>query len=151
MSHVRQTVVRDPVAAALKAGVPSVDGNVHTNRAHAPAPGETPCIYVFTPEEAPSLAGERQQRPMRRDVTVNVLVYANTDGETVDDELDGIAAEIEVALFDYRAVHPALEALAYRGMSVVVVQGELQNGVMQHAFIATVFTRPGQPGVTVQG
>lgn len=132
---------REGLVARLKAQVPLVEGRVFASRHFGPAPGESPCIILSTPSDAPALQERGKRLPMRRDVVANMLVYAR-ETERVDDDLDAVCVQIEACLDDAKAVHPALEDLQYGGTQMPVVEGEVQHGVYQVAYVGSYYVTP---------
>jgi hypothetical protein len=96
MAHYRKTI-RDAVVTLLT-GLASTGSRVYPSRLYPYDPAEAggPGLMVYTVSEASSLEG----RTLTRELDLVIEVVAQVNG-TLDDDLDTIAKEVEVAMGTY--------------------------------------------------
>lgn len=90
MAHQRKTI-RDTIVTTLT-GLTTTGSNVYSGRAYPIK--NVPALRISTPDESSELA---TGSVYTRTLTVKIDAVAK-GGATIDDDLDGIAAEVEAAL-----------------------------------------------------
>ena len=95
MAHVRQQI-RSAAITALT-GLASTGDNVHGVRGHAIGQGNLPALIIRTPAESRGYSNIGADPALLRQVSLTVLALA-TGGDSLDDDLDQIAVEVEAAL-----------------------------------------------------
>ncbi len=135
MSHARQQI-REQVAT-LVTGLATTGSRVHQSRMR---PDTLPCLLVTTNDEeiVPGTVGNLRQRMLDLVITG----YAKA-GDTLDDTLDTIAAEVEVALANGYADRAELTRIE------VDFDDSLEKpvGSIALTYRITYFTEAGAPGV----
>lgn len=94
MSHIRQQI-RDAVASALT-GLPTTGNRVSMNRVASVAAADTPCLAIHVESEA--LSNLRLVGPTHYQRVLQIDIDAFASGAALDDQLDDICLEVEVAL-----------------------------------------------------
>ena len=94
MAHVRKQI-RDAVVTAVT-GLTTTGANVFATRIRPISDSQLPCLLVYTTNEAIDLEGGTLDAPERLlSVRISGVIEAT---ESLDDTMDIIAAEVEVAL-----------------------------------------------------
>ena len=94
MAHVRKQI-RDAVATAVT-GLTTTGSNVFASRVRPISDSQLPCLLVYTTNEVINLEGGTLDAPERLlSVRISGVIEAT---ESLDDTMDIIAAEVEVAL-----------------------------------------------------
>lgn len=137
MSHARQQI-REQVAT-LVTGLATTGSRVHQSRMR---PDALPCLLVTTNDEEiePGTVGNLRQRLLDLVITG----YAKA-GDTLDDALDTIAAEVEVALANGYADRAELTRIE------VDFDDSLEKpvGSIALTYRITYFTAAGSPGTLI--
>ena len=96
MAHLRQQI-RERVATTLT-GLTTTGSNVFQNRIYPQTESNLPCLLIYTLEERPAPFGPgNASRLIRRELRLAVEAMAQATSD-LDDTLDTIAKEVEVAL-----------------------------------------------------
>ncbi len=93
--HLRKRI-RDAAVAAL-AGAGGWGANVFQTRRVPVGPEHLPCVLIYTIDETSGLDTMGSGRQLRRSLSLAVQAMIQ-DNDTLDDSLDGLAAEAEAAL-----------------------------------------------------
>jgi hypothetical protein len=94
MTHIRKQI-RDAVKALLAGGTVPAD-QIYGGRAHPVDENKCPMWRVFTPQEISEPMEMGSPREVRRIVRVSLEAFAH--GVDVEDQLDDLAVEAEVAM-----------------------------------------------------
>ncbi len=148
MTHVRKQI-RDLAATAV-ARLTTTGTRVYSDRAHPIPQDKLPALRVFFSSEAGELArGAMGADPtMHRRAILNVVGYA--DGAGLDDTLDLIALEVEIAIdgagdFGGRSVGGAI----YAGTDFVLEEGDSRTGLIVMRWEIQYRTAWSDPGVAL--
>ena len=145
----------DHVAAQLRAavvlaltGLATTGSRVFPSRAYPVRDAELPCILVYTPSEqatTATLAGSDYERLIT--VQIDILIKASA---AMEDEIDQIRKEIEVALSSPLAIGGTTTRVEYRDMTSEL-RGEVERptGAAQLTFEATLYTAAASPDVII--
>lgn len=143
-SQVRETIVR-----LLKdADLPSIGDRIHPGRVHPFGEAHFPALTVYCRRETVATSAQRAgfYGDVRRERTITVVIegYAQSN-ENLDDALDDIAIDVEMALIPHRK----LEGLAinFEPSSTdigLVNEAGRKTGVVQMLFTAVVHTEDGK-------
>lgn len=139
MPHQR-TLIRQAAKAALL-GNTSAGPRVHTSRIVAWRPKDLPAIAIYTLEEPvdPDSASSAP-RELRRSLTLAIEVAA-VQQESIDDELDALALQIERAIHaDWTLGDTAADTILANTNVEIMAEGEKIIGVMRIEFTVTYYT-----------
>lgn len=95
MAHIRKQL-RAAAITALS-NLTTTGSNVYGVRGHVLDQGKLPALLIRTPSEESAYSNIGSDPGLLRQVALTVLITA-VGGDTLDDDLDKIAAEIEVAI-----------------------------------------------------
>ena len=122
MAHQR-TTIRQAVAALLS-GETAAETRVYTTRVRPYRKGDLPAISVYTLEETVSADGSATApRELERDLQLVIEAWVSPS-ETVDDDLDDLALEIETAMH----ADPYLGGAVGDSMLAATTLGVLEDG-----------------------
>lgn len=143
MAHARQQI-REAVAN-LVTGLASTGTNVFQNRVYPLEETNLPCILIGSSEEVVTEHYDATYQLRELTVTVTGVVKAGAD---VDDALDDISEQVEIALYGDRQ----LSGLAKFGglqESIIEIMGdaELPTGQVEMSFMYLYNTDGQAPGV----
>lgn len=139
--HVHRQI-RDALATAL-GGLATTGTNVFPNRI-APVPdGKLPALCIFADDE--SSENISSDGPAAQQRTLVVIVEARDKGATVDDTLDQISKEVEVALSGGLTVGGRHLDLTYTGMQFDDTQAEKPAAIKRMRFSVSFFTHSNSP------
>lgn len=100
MAHPRAQI-RDAVIAKLKAANTAAGQKVFGNRARPVFPAELPCILVYTKNEPTDISIEAPREYKRSlALAVEIVAKVSTDEESLDDVLDDLCRQVEIAMFE---------------------------------------------------
>lgn len=149
MSHVR-TQIRKAAAIALT-GLATTGDNVFTNRRRPVGDDKLPCLLVYCGDE-PRIEGVTTGNPKRLQRENKLIVKGVVkSSDTLDDTLDGIAAEVEVAI----AANLTLGGLVRMGVWLEAIEvdetDELEKpaGVVVMTFSADYSTNSNAPEIAL--
>jgi len=146
MSHIRQQI-RDEIATVLT-GLTTTGANVFVTRVMPMEDSVLPGLTVSTgPEELNTEDGQRISRIQERMLDVVVAGYDKLSAG-VDDQLDDIAAEVEVAIFGATLTKCSFIDLANIETSVEA-GAELPVGKITMTFRAHYLTADGAPSTII--
>lgn len=99
MSHKRQAI-RDAIVTKLVNASTSAGTRVKSTRIEPIRTAELPCISVYSVSDQVDLERTNQTAPRKswRDYQIAVVAWVSGSSDTLDDDLDDIAAQIERAL-----------------------------------------------------
>ena len=144
MTHVRKQI-RDLAKTAVT-GLTTTGSNVFADRAYPIPQDKLPALRVFFSREAGELGqGSMGADPiMHRRATLTVVGYA--DGAGLDDTLDAIAVEVEIAMngegdFGGRTVGSA----TYTGTEFALEEGDSRTGTVALTFEVQYRTAESDP------
>ena len=144
MTHVRKQI-RDLVATAVT-GLTTTSTRVYSDRAHPIPQDKLPALRVFCSREA----GELLQGAMGADPTMHrraqLVVVGYADGSGLDDTLDLIAKEVEIAVdgagdFGGRSVGNA----TYTGTEFALEEGDSRTGTVALSYDVQYRTAESDP------
>lgn len=146
MSHVRKQL-RDAVAAAVT-GLATTGARVFRSRIYPLELATLPCLAVYTANEEATLT--TLEDILQRDVAVIVEGNARI-GEDLDDTLDQIGKEVEIALAAQVTVGGALVTLFYTGCDIDLLAGDKPVGCITLRYSGTIYTASNAPDVALNG
>ncbi len=95
MAHIRQQI--RAAAITVLTGLVTTASRVYGVRGHALTQAKLPALIIRTPAEASEHITIGADPALLRQITLTVLVQA-VGGDTLDDDLDQIASEVEAAI-----------------------------------------------------
>lgn len=129
-NHLHQQI-RDALKTAL-IGLTTTGSRVFANRLHPLTASELPAIRLFTEtEEAEQNGLSGQWRTRTLDFSVEACAKANS---SLDDQLDQIGKELEIALAAGITVSGRLLFPAYTGMQMDTEEQDQPVGIKRHRF-----------------
>jgi hypothetical protein len=144
-SHVRKQI-RDAVSSAIT-GLATTGSRVQQSRMYVRKDTDLPCLLVETAEERIT---QGAMGDLEHELTVVVRGFAKANAD-LDDTLDQIAAEVEIALH----AAGALAGLVPGGMNPVSLSLDFDDGmekpcgVVVMEYRATYYSRIGQPTAVI--
>lgn len=142
MSHVRQQI-REAIVAALT-GLPTTGARVTTGDPYAV--GTTPALVIVAAEErvdTDSIGSVKQTRQAE----ITVIGYA--DGQSVEDDLDTISAEVEGRL-DGSQLGGLAKEVFFTGMTkIIAADGTKRSGEIRMMFSVFYRVQRGAPGTAL--
>ncbi len=148
MTHVRKQI-RDLAVTAVT-GLTTTGSRVFADRAHSIPQDKLPALRVFFSTEA----GEMERGAMGADPTMHRRAILNVvglaDGAGLDDALDLISLEVEIAIdgagtFGGRSIGGAV----YRGADFVLEDGDSRTGAVTMRWEIQYRTAWSDPGVAL--
>lgn len=151
MAHVRKQL-RDAVALAVT-GLTSTGSRVYKSRSLplSAAAAELPALCVFARQDTPDYDAGAMGTRVLRVLEVHLQGYwRGADGSAIEDGLDGIAEQVETAIF----ANPTFTGLAHGtrlGPQVIDVdaEGDQTVGVIDIVLEILYRTAEGAPGTAV--
>lgn len=145
--HVRKQIRKAAIGALMDLG--TTEGRVFESRVYPLAKADLPGLLVYTPNE--DSAREDSPTESMRDLTLFVTGIVRIS-ESIEDELDDVAAEVEVAL-DTLALADGLAKIYHgiQGTASTLAGDDLDqpHGAIAMEFLYTYRTSTGQPDVPV--
>lgn len=96
MAHLRQQI-RENIETVLT-GLTTTGSNVFSGRVYPMASSNLPGLVIYTRDESCNYTSIGPQRTIERELTLTVEAYVAATSN-IDDSIDTITAEIEVALY----------------------------------------------------
>lgn len=140
MAHVRKQI-RDAVATEVT-GLTTTGTNVFKTRAYPVGPGKLPGLAIYTTSEDSAVDSMGSARGLMRELDLIIEGYANGTN-TVDDDLDAIATEVEEALAAATIDEVKDLYLVRTEMDVDGGEGDKVVGAVRLTFRAVYRTTPG--------
>lgn len=144
-NHLRRQI-REAAATSL-AGLTTTGSRVYQMRIYPLQDGELPGLLVFTKDEAAERVTFPRPSIFERSVELVVEGYAKANSD-LEDTLDAIAKEVEVAI----ATDPGFAGLAksttYRSTEVELVDAESPVGMVRIVFDCVYMAREDSPDVS---
>lgn len=148
MTHARAQI-REAIATRLS-GLTTTGTRVFQSRLRPLADADLPCLLVFCIQEDLDYSGLDYPRRQRRQVQIEIKAVVKQTA-SLDDELDGIAAEIEFALagsLTAVTLGGLLKELAL-GRTAIDFDAGLEKpvGIATLTYVGTYLTLENAPGV----
>jgi len=143
MSHVRQQI-REAIATALT-GLPTTGARVFQTRVYPVEDVDLPALLIYSQNEDSTPISITAPRTMERSLLLQVEAVAKgvTD---LDDELDTICAEVEVALAMPLAVLDGIAtSIALTATEIEIVAAEKPTGRARLSYRVDYFTAENAP------
>lgn len=143
MTHVRQQI-REAAATALS-GLVTTGARVFQSRLRPLRDADLPCLLVNTDDEEIDTLGMGVHPTQERQLSLKVRCVAK-DSSDLDDTLDTMLAEIEVAL-DGQTFGGKAKGIVLTGISIEM-NDELEKpvGIATATYQVTYYTAAGSPG-----
>ncbi len=151
MTHVK-TQVRKAVEDRLRAVVPELALVVSSARMNRPfQTDELPGATVEVAETIDTLGNQRpENRPIKRNLTVTVILFAPSDIDSVEDDLEALQVTVERGLLDGADLGVrGLNDWILESASSVEISVEAGLGVIQLRYTAFITTRAGDPTMSI--
>lgn len=146
MSHARQQI-REAVAAAVT-GLATTGTNVFVNKITPQEAESLPNLLVYTDGESSEADAMGASRGLMR--ALDVVIDATAEGEGIDDTLDTIAAEVEVAIAGDAALAALVKDITLTSTAVSrSAAGQTPMMGLRLTFSAQYRTRRGVPGTSI--
>jgi hypothetical protein len=143
--HVKKQL-RDALVTRLT-GLATTGARVHRYRANPlQSISELPALVVQTPSDSAVLDTIHTAPLYERRVEVTVLAYASANA-TLDDTLDLISKDVEVALGSVLTFGSIGLQVFYDGSETDIIEGERNVGELSMRFHATMFHEAAAPDV----
>jgi hypothetical protein len=143
--HVRKQL-RDAIAVRL-AGLTTTGARVYESRSVPVGDANLPGLLLYTTQEQAQDATMSADVERRIELRVEGVAKAAAN---LDDTLDVISKEVEIALSTPVVIGPASTKLVYQGASITMRDGLDQLvGVVALTFEAVLFTVAGSPDVVL--
>lgn len=144
-NHVRRQLRE--AAATLVTGLTTTGARVYQSRIYPVEDANLPCLLIYTTSEDAEPASIHDMIERRVELRVEAHAYASAD---VDDTLDLIAQEVEVALAPGVTINAKGIPLDYRGMSIEFDgDSERPRGRLTLQYQAKLFTAASAPDVVL--
>lgn len=134
MAHARKQI-RDVVVAQLL-GLTTTGNRVFTSRVHPISNAELPCLLIFTRDETsqPETMGKPRRIERQLSLMVVACVKQNSD---YDAALDGIAAEVEAALYNNASLNALIHDI-FLSETEIELTGDSEKPVAMMAMAFSV-------------
>jgi hypothetical protein len=146
-NHVRRQL-REAVAAALT-GLATTGSRVFASRVYPLQSAELPGLAIYTTSESAVEETIETDPTQRREIEVRVDACAAPAAD-LDDVLDQIAQEVEIALQPGVLIGSISVELAYEGAEISMsAEAAKPHGLCSMTFRGVLFTQSGAPDVLV--
>lgn len=146
-NHVRQQL-REAIAA-LVTGLTTTGGRVFQSRVYSLQESELPALMIATEDEQIEYLTVHNPRIQAKTVTVSIRAVAKATAN-LDDTLDAICKEVEVALATNQGVSGLAKALRMSGTTITLDgAGEQPVGVASMTYEIEVYCNETTPDVAI--
>ena len=143
-NHVRQQLRER--AATTVTSLTTTGARVFQGRVYPLTQAEMPGLLVYTNDEV--VDGRTLSPPRTLDRRVQLVVEGRARGADVEDVLDTIAKEVEVAVYNDRTLNSLARDTALQRTEVTLTgQGDQAHGSVRLAFEVTYMARENAPDV----
>lgn len=141
-NHVRQQL-RERAATSLTS-LSTTGASVFQGRVYPVTQAQLPCLLIYTNDE---VVEQRTISPPRTlDRRLLLMVEGRARGADVEDTLDTIAKEVEVALYGDRTLNGlAKDTVLVRSEPELTAQGDAAHGLIRLSFEVTYTVRENAP------
>jgi len=149
MAHAR-TAIRSALVVALT-GLSTTGVNVFPNRAYPKGDGNLPCLLVLTNDESEIGEDFNGNSTLERQLELQVRCVAKESdeaGDKLDDKLDAMIAEVEVAMNSAGTLGGKVKDISAPKSIRVGLDDSLDQpvGIAEVNFVVTYSTKAGTPG-----